>query len=117
MSSDDAIQEAFSLFDRDGVSSVSYADVGKAVRSLGYNPTEGELKEFLHQVDGANRYVSLFSAFAKVALLAQVDIPRSVTQTFGTLSGHVCINSSLTWCDACALRIAAGSLTTVSLWR
>jgi Ca2+-binding EF-hand superfamily protein len=90
MSSDDAIQEAFSLFDRDGVSSVSYADVGKAVRSLGYNPTEGELKEFLHQVDGANRYVSLCSAFAKVASLA-VDIPRSVTQTFGTLSGRVCI--------------------------
>lgn len=58
MSTEDAIQEAFSLFDRDGVSSVSYADVGKAVRSLGYNPTEAELKEYLSQVDGADRFVS-----------------------------------------------------------
>lgn len=56
MVSEDEFQEAFSLFDRDGVGAVSYADVGKTVRSLGFNPTEAELKEWIAQVDPSDRY-------------------------------------------------------------
>ena len=56
MVSEEEFQEAFSLFDRDGVGSVTYADVGKTVRSLGFNPTQAELATWLKQVDNSNRY-------------------------------------------------------------
>lgn len=60
MVSEEEFQEAFSLFDRDGVGSVTYADVGKTVRSLGFNPTQAELATWLKQVDNTNRYLAKY---------------------------------------------------------
>ncbi|NXN89800.1 CALMS protein, partial [Bombycilla garrulus] len=41
------IREAFSLFDRDGDGLMGGEDVGTAMRSLGHNPSEGELRAVL----------------------------------------------------------------------
>ena len=45
------LQEAFSLFDKDGGGSISYSELGSVMRSLGQNPTEDELKEMIAEVD------------------------------------------------------------------
>jgi len=45
------LQEAFSLFDKDGGGSISYSELGAVMRSLGQNPTEDELKEMIAEVD------------------------------------------------------------------
>lgn len=47
----DKQKEAFSLFDKHGVGTISSKDVGNVMRSLGRNPSEKELVEFLIEVD------------------------------------------------------------------
>ena len=41
------IREAFSLFDSDGSGSISAAECGTVIRSLGHNPTDDEIKDLL----------------------------------------------------------------------
>ena len=44
-------KEAFSLFDKNGDGSVSTAELGTIMRSLGQNPTEAELRDIIANVD------------------------------------------------------------------
>jgi len=44
-------KEAFSLFDRDGDGKISTAEFGTAIRSLGANPTNAELREMIAEID------------------------------------------------------------------
>jgi len=44
-------KEAFRLFDKDGDGSISSKELGVAMRSLGQNPTEGELLDMVNEVD------------------------------------------------------------------
>jgi len=44
-------KEAFRLFDKDGNGSISSKELGVAMRSLGQNPTEGELLDMVNEVD------------------------------------------------------------------
>ena len=41
------IKEAFSLFDADGSGSISAAECGTVIRSLGHNPTDDEIEDML----------------------------------------------------------------------
>lgn len=41
---DDQLQEAFSLFDKDGNGSIPANQLGTVMRSIGQGPTETELK-------------------------------------------------------------------------
>ncbi|XP_060552106.1 calmodulin-beta-like [Ruditapes philippinarum] len=44
-------KEAFSMFDQDGDGTISVKELGTAMRALGANPTEADLKEMIEQVD------------------------------------------------------------------
>lgn len=44
-------KEAFSMFDRNGDETISSAELGTIMRSLGQNPTEAELMEMINEVD------------------------------------------------------------------
>lgn len=44
-------KEAFSLFDKDGDGTITTKELGTVMRSLGQNPTEGELQDMVNEVD------------------------------------------------------------------
>ncbi|CAG9460947.1 unnamed protein product [Pedinophyceae sp. YPF-701] len=44
-------REAFNLFDRDGDGAISALELGTAMRSLGANPTEREIKDMMDRLD------------------------------------------------------------------
>ena len=44
-------REAFSLFDKNGDGTISSAELGTIMRSLGQNPTESELQDMINEVD------------------------------------------------------------------
>ncbi|KAI9332063.1 hypothetical protein BDR26DRAFT_869592 [Obelidium mucronatum] len=45
-------KEAFSLFDKDGDGTITTKELGTVMRSLGQNPTDGELQDMINEVDG-----------------------------------------------------------------
>ncbi|KAJ3006795.1 UNVERIFIED_CONTAM: hypothetical protein HDU68_003885, partial [Siphonaria sp. JEL0065] len=45
-------REAFSLFDKDGDGTITTKELGTVMRSLGQNPTDGELQDMINEVDG-----------------------------------------------------------------
>ena len=44
-------KEAFSLFDKDGDGTITTKELGTVMRSLGQNPTEGEIQDMINEVD------------------------------------------------------------------
>ena len=56
------IKEAFSVFDRDGSGAISAKELGMVMRSLGQNPTEQEVMNWVNQVDvdGQNCRMHIF---------------------------------------------------------
>lgn len=44
-------KEAFSLFDKDGDGTITTKELGTVMRSLGQNPTNGELQDMINEVD------------------------------------------------------------------
>jgi len=44
-------KEAFSLFDKDGDGTITTKELGTVMRSLGQNPTDGELQDMINEVD------------------------------------------------------------------
>eukprot|EP01101_Sappina_pedata_P006394 TRINITY_DN315_c0_g1_i1.p3 TRINITY_DN315_c0_g1~~TRINITY_DN315_c0_g1_i1.p3 ORF type:complete len:156 (+),score=60.02 TRINITY_DN315_c0_g1_i1:128-595(+) len=60
-------KEAFALFDKQGNGAILSTDVGTVMRSLGQNPTESEIKEFLEGIQQEEGPVSVdFQSFLKM---------------------------------------------------
>ncbi len=45
------IKEAFTLFDKDGDGTITCAELGTVIRSLGKNPTDAEVVDMINEVD------------------------------------------------------------------
>ena len=56
-------KEAFSLFDKDGDGTITPKELGTVMRSLGQNPTEGELKDMINEVDTDGELVLVIAWF------------------------------------------------------
>ena len=56
-------KEAFSIFDKGGDGTISAAELGSVIRSLGQNPTEAEIKEMIQQRDIDGSGVIEFNEF------------------------------------------------------
>ena len=54
------LKEAFSLFDKDGLGSISTKYLGTVMRSLGQNPTEAELQDMISGLDADGEYCLMF---------------------------------------------------------
>lgn len=68
------LREAFSLFDKDGSGTISNDELEVVMKSLGQNPTQGELKQMIQEVDVDGKFLrkKLFSLslnFHSAALL------------------------------------------------
>jgi len=56
------IREAFKLFDLDGNGTVSTAELGTVMRSLGQNPTDQELADIVNEVDRDGKFLLYLSS-------------------------------------------------------
>lgn len=78
------LHNAFTLFDKDGDGSISPRELGNAIRSLGQNPTEKELREMIAEIDldgsggvGFDEFVVLM-----ISHLKDVDTESEIRQAF-----------------------------------
>lgn len=56
------MQETFQLFDNRGDNKIHISQIGDALRALGQNPTESDVKKFTHQ-HKPGTYVSIIVVF------------------------------------------------------
>lgn len=59
-------KDAFNLFDKDGDGTISTAELGTVMRSMGQNPTEQELTEMISEVDNDDSGSIEFPEFLKL---------------------------------------------------
>lgn len=52
------LQEAFSLFDKDGSGTISNEELEVVMKSLGQNPSEEELQKMIKEVDADGKELS-----------------------------------------------------------
>ena len=59
-------REAFRMFDKDGSGSITSAELGNVMKSLGQNPDCGELDEYIKQVDTDGNGTISFQEFCEM---------------------------------------------------
>lgn len=64
-------REAFSLFDKTGSGTINATDFGVVMRSLGHNPSEGELDNMIRELDPLGKGIIDFPHFLE--LMAKTD--------------------------------------------
>jgi len=77
-------REAFKLFDRDGDGQVTSTELGTVMRSLGQNPTEGELRDMVQEADeDGNGYIDFEEFLAMMARkIKDVDSVDELREAF-----------------------------------
>lgn len=77
-------KEAFSLFDKDGDGSVSTAELGTVLRSLGVNPTASELQDMINEADADSSGTVNFPEFLTMCArtMKDTDSEEDLTKAF-----------------------------------
>ncbi|XP_064601551.1 calmodulin-A-like isoform X2 [Liolophura sinensis] len=77
-------REAFTMFDRDGDGRITAKELGTVLRSLGQNPTEGELRDMINDVDIDGNGTIEFDEFLRMMAKRQseVDEQKDITDAF-----------------------------------
>ena len=73
------MKEGFALFDKDGDGTITTRELGTVMRSLGQNPTHGELEDMLNEVDsaGAALRADLVTSHVMLILYFVFDVKHS----------------------------------------
>ncbi|KAK4876744.1 hypothetical protein RN001_009250 [Aquatica leii] len=58
-------KEAFLLFDKDGVGTITTKELRTVMRSLGQNPTVAELQDIINEVDADDSFINVSAAKIK----------------------------------------------------
>eukprot|EP01103_Thecamoeba_quadrilineata_P006507 TRINITY_DN16232_c0_g1_i1.p1 TRINITY_DN16232_c0_g1~~TRINITY_DN16232_c0_g1_i1.p1 ORF type:complete len:151 (+),score=49.36 TRINITY_DN16232_c0_g1_i1:49-501(+) len=59
-------KEAFALFDKDGDGNITSKELGTVMRSLGQNPTEAELRDYISEIEAEGSSNINFDLFMKM---------------------------------------------------
>ena len=67
------MKEAFGLFDNNGDGSIETKDLGALLRSVGFNPTDAELRDTMEELDprgsGSIQFPKFYSNVSRLTLL------------------------------------------------
>eukprot|EP00761_Pharyngomonas_kirbyi_P014043 gb/GECH01014073.1/.p1 GENE.gb/GECH01014073.1/~~gb/GECH01014073.1/.p1 ORF type:complete len:150 (+),score=52.36 gb/GECH01014073.1/:1-450(+) len=77
-------KEAFSLFDKDGDGAISLDELGTVMRSLGQNPSEGELKQIINDIDKSGNGKVEFEEFLQLMSknMKNIDNEEEIVEAF-----------------------------------
>eukprot|EP00752_Nemacystus_decipiens_P018393 g16496.t1 len=77
-------KEAFSNFDKDGNGNIDEGELGVVMRSLGYSPTNQQLKEMMAKVDTDGSGGISFDEFVAMMQLGEVetDFTKEINEAF-----------------------------------
>ncbi|CAM9399961.1 unnamed protein product [Ascophyllum nodosum] len=77
-------KEAFSNFDKDGNGNIDEGELGVVMRSLGYSPTNQQLKDMMARVDLDNSGGISFDEFVTMMQLGEVetDFAKEINEAF-----------------------------------
>ncbi|CAL9081309.1 unnamed protein product [Musa acuminata var. zebrina] len=78
------LQEAFSLFDKDGDGCITLEELASVIRPLGHNPTEQELQDMIREVDVNGNGTIEFNEFFNIMAwkMKEADAEEEMREAF-----------------------------------
>ncbi|EYU23702.1 hypothetical protein MIMGU_mgv1a023810mg, partial [Erythranthe guttata] len=76
------IQEAFTMFDKDGDGCINIEELGIVMRSLNQNPTEKELRDMINEVDSDGNGTIDFDEFLNLMTAKKMQEIDEAKETF-----------------------------------
>merc|ERR1712198_89930 len=78
----DCLKEAFALFDCDRDGEISVEELGKVMRTHGFNPTEEDLKDMIRNVDTNSNGAIDFNEFIDMMVKRGNNVEEDVAHAF-----------------------------------
>merc|ERR1719334_734957 len=77
-------KEIFEFFDKDGNGTITTVELGEAMRTLGWNPTEGELQDLISVLDQEVKGAATFNEFVWLMRMELFDtnIEQEIREAF-----------------------------------
>jgi len=78
----ECLKEAFALFDRDRDGEINTEELGKVMRTHGFNPTEEDLKDMIRNVDTNSNGAIDFNEFIEMMVKRGNNVEEDVAHAF-----------------------------------